>query len=297
MIQCRFPPCIARPPPLPATWTGPTCPPCTPTGVAPCPPPARNPPEVPREVAHHRMVPCRAWAPWAKPHTVRAQSSQKTEGFQCLKTRPMATMSSGSGARRPPVAPMAAHLLVQYDRLQARQVSSLRISTVWYPCTCREVTVRRLQPRPRPPTRGSTPCTRVTTKQWCRVTPWVGAHPVLEAHPILRLLLTIISVGAPGVNRDSRPYPHLPLWLICNSITYQRQFSKTNTVLKFTTKKWRRVEEKKLHTTSMKQIRKNPKTKNKNQNSLNPFYLSSNFSKIITFVYVAKNLKTIPPMS
>jgi len=54
---------------------------------------------------------------------------------------------------------------------------------------------------------------------------------------------------------------------------------------------------KKLHTTSMKQIRKNPKTKNKNQNSLNPFYLSSNFSKIITFVYVAKNLKTIPPMS
>ena len=67
--------------------------------------------------------------------------------------------------------------------------------------------------------------------------PWVGAHPVLEVHPILRLLLTIISVGAPGVNRDSRPYPHLPLWLICNSITYQRQFSKTNTVLKFTTKK------------------------------------------------------------
>ena len=78
--------------------------------------------------------------------------------------------------------------------------------------------MQRLQPRPRPPTRGSTPCTRVTTKQWCRVMPWVGAHPVLEAHPILRLLLTIISVGAPGVNRDSRLYPHLPLWLICNSI-------------------------------------------------------------------------------
>ena len=142
--------------------------------------------------------------------------------------------------------------------------------------------MQRLQPRPQPPTRGSTPCTRVTTKQWCRVMPWVGAHPVLEAHPILRLLLTIISVGAPGVNRDSHPYPHLPRWLICNSIHLLPEtiFKNKNRVKNSLPKNEEELKKKKLHTTSMKQIRKNPKNeKNKNQNSLNPFYLSSNFFK------------------